>query len=312
MFQRKSLVTAIIVLMAAVGILAGCHSATWEEGSTEITTSVVTFNGGRYEARDFGPFTPSGAVYFMDGTSGATVRVYGTGEEVSFDFSDASTSIAASAPRGFDEVEMKKGLFLPTPAPLRSRAFYPPNTPDRYHRNATLHLMQVISMNMRAADRSAALLIGLPYAEKYPEIFFNPEIFGREGDASSFGVVQSLVEGSRPTDGYPARSFFGIYHILETPFGTFFNKKATQMELQPDERGRLARALPPVPFRYELINKPIPLYRVEDPAGDPVAEIIAAHHESDRPAVHFTPDSWPVHRPDLERIEARAAAVRSR
>src|SRR5262249_43938590 len=152
---------------------------------------------------------------------------------------------------------------------------------------------QVISMNMRERDSNCRLLIGLPYAEKYPELFFRQDIFndGKTG-GSSYGIVQSLTEfddpetGRRTTEanGYPARSFFAIYHILETKVGTFFNKKPSMMELQPNEQGKLALTLPPIPFNYQLINGPIPLFDVNHPDSSPVGELIAAHHESTQPA----------------------------
>jgi hypothetical protein len=170
--------------------------------------------------------------------------------------------------------------------------------------------MQVISMNMRDREERSAcrLLIGLPYAEKYPDIFFNKSHFepGRT-DASSYGVVQSLTEfksnstGRSDVDanGYPARSFFAIYHVLETSVGTFFNKKATQMELQPSPEGKLALTLPPIPFNYSLINAPIPLFDVRDPDGQPVGEVYAAHHESAGAASRPTPEAWPWHQPQM-------------
>jgi len=194
---------------------------------------------------------------------------------------------------------VQKGVFLPVPQPLRPVAFFPRDAPPRYLQVTNIQLLQVVSMNVQDNSTGARLLIGLPYAEKYPEIFFKTGLLP-EGvrDAASYGVVQSLVDVSRlkpdqrAKAGYPSRSFFGVYHILETPMGTFFNKKATQMELQPDSAGKLALTLPPIPFQYELINGPIPLYDIKNPDGQAVAEIVLAHHRSSA-AASFSPESWP-------------------
>jgi hypothetical protein len=264
-----------------------------------------------YDLTDISPFSPSAAIYFMDGYSDVTFSLHGSGEELYLEFWDQNTSISASSPLLYDNEVVTKGIYVPAPQPLRPAASYPKDTPERYTRPTNLHLMQVISMNMRAKDSPARLLIGLPYAEKYPELFFQTNIFENGDTASSYGVVQSLTEFSDSvtgdktvsSNGYPARSFFAIYHILETKVGTFFNKKATQMELQPSEEGKLALALPPIPFVYSLINGPIPLFDVKDPNGDPIGELKAAHHESNRDARIPTEEAWPFHQPDLNRIE---------
>lgn len=295
-----------VMLAAVVGLVSlATHSS-----SQGPPAQTIVIDKNTYDLRDIGPFAPSGAIYFMDGSSEATVRVYATGQTMTFSFTDQSTSIAASAPTSFNSNLQKSGVFVPVPPPLRPVAHYPLNTPDRYERNTALHMMQVVSMNMRDPKSGSGLLIGMPYAEKYPEIFFDSKLFPAGArDASSFGVVQSLMEtrgGGQEeirNTGYPARSFFGIYHILETPMGTFFNKKATQMELQPDRNGKLALTLPPIPFSYTLLNGPIPLFDVKNPNGKPVAEIVAAHHESSREARSFSPDSWPARNPNLRRIE---------
>jgi hypothetical protein len=255
-----------------------------------------------YDLADLSPFAPSGAIYFMNGTSGATVRVLSTGEHLSFEWRDENTSIAASAPVLYDETVQERGIYIPVPPPLEPTAFYPRNTPDRYRRRTTMHLMQVVSMNMRSRDGSSRLLIGLPYVEAYPDLFHDGALFGREvKSAASYGVVQSLTEFVDPrtgrmnaeSNGYPARSFFGIYHILETPMGVFFNKTPTQMELQPDRNGKLALTLPPIPFSYQLLNGPIQLFDVKDPRGEPVAEVVDAHHESVAAATRATAEDWP-------------------
>lgn len=223
--------------------------------------------GSSYEVTDIGPFAPSGAIYFMNGSSGATVQ-FASGDELALEFQDENTSIAASAPILYQEQLQLEGLYVPVPPPLRPSAFLPWQTPDEYRRDTALQLLQVVSMNMRGKDMEASLLIGLPYAERYPEIFFRRDLFEGGGeDASSYGVVQSLTRiedpaSGHPTtslNGYPVRSFFGIFHIVETLAGAFFNKKPTQMELQPDAEGKLALTLPPIPFEYALLNGPIPL-----------------------------------------------------
>jgi len=158
-------------------------------------------------------------------------------------------------------------------------------------------------MNMKSKDSDARLLIGLPYLEAYPKLFGRKDIFGvtrKDRDASSYGIVQSLTEfeenngGMTPyTNGYPARSFFAIYHLIETPIGPLFNKMATQMELQPSAAGKLALKLPPIPFKYQLINGPIPLFLAEDPDGEPVARLLAAHHNDNGAALTESQDAWP-------------------
>jgi hypothetical protein len=261
----------------------------------------------QYSVKDLGQFSPSGAIYFMNGYSAAKVEVLESGQELEFEWFDENTSIAATEPFLHNDKRLKRnGVYVPVPPPLRPIAFYPTNTPDRYRQDTTLHLMQVVSMDMRSKDGNSRLLIGLPFAEKYPQIFFTKGIFeDPKVDASSYGVVQSLTSFSSEKgkgrhvrdNGYPARSFFGIYHLLETPMGAFFNKKATQMELQPDKDGKLALALPPIPFMYELFNGPIPLYSVENPKGNAVAQVVSARHGSHRPATRATKEDWPFNTP---------------
>jgi hypothetical protein len=257
----------------------------------------------QYSIKDLGQFSPSGAIYFMNGYSAAKVRLLESGQELEFEWFDENTSIASTEPFLRDDKRLEQdGAFVPVPPPLRPTAFYPVNTPKRYREDTTLHLMQVVSMNMRSKDGSSRLLIGLPFAEKYPDLFFAKGNFeDPKVDASSYGVVQSLTSFSEEKgkgrqvqdNGYPARSFFGIYHLLETPMGAFFNKKATQMELQPDKDGKLARALPPIPFVYALVNGPIPLYSVENPKGNPVGEIVDAKHGSHSASTRATGEVWP-------------------
>lgn len=264
-----------------------------------------------YELTDVSPFSPSGAIYFMNGWSSATIRLISSGEELTFTWTDENTSIAASAPLLYDEKTVTNGIYVPVPPPLKPVAYYPKRTPDRYKRDTTLHLMQVVSMNMRSEDGQSRLLIGLPFVEKYPKIFYSGVFEEQAKDASSYGVVQSLTNFTKSktgrrevqSNGYPALSFFGIYHLLETRIGAFFNKRATQMELQPSAEGKLALSLPPIPFLYELLNGPIALYDVNDPNGEPVAELIEARHGSHLAAQKPTPEDWPYHQIDLKKIE---------
>ena len=254
-----------------------------------------------YDLTDVSPFSPSTAIYFMDGFSDATVRLR-DGTELSFAFQDSNTSISASAPVLYGEKELEDGVYTAVPPPLEPQAFYPLNTPETYREATTLHLLQVVSMNMRSLDGQSSLLIGLPYAERYPDLFFSTDVL-ESGDkgAASYGVVQSLTRFERdqrtdnPTDanGYPARSFFGIYHVIETSVGAFFNKKATQMELLPNRQGKLATKLPPIPFIYKLLNGPIPLYDVKDPIGEAIGEVIQARHGSHKEAEEAIHDDWP-------------------
>ena len=260
-----------------------------------------------YDLTDISPFPPSAAVYWMDGWSDATFVLRDSQEKVYLDFTDRNTVIAASSPFVFDEELAISGQYTPVPEPLDPSAHLPLDTPARYQRNTTSHMMQVISMNMKHSDGKSRLLIGLPYLEDFPEIYFNSELYPeRIKDASSFGIVQSLTEFSDPiletreeaSNGYPARSFFAIYHILDTPAGTFFNKKATQMELQPSPSGKLALKMPPIPFSYNLINGPIPLYDVQNPDGKPIGNLVAAHHNDRGAARAPTDTAWPFHQPN--------------
>lgn len=267
-----------------------------------------------YDFGDLSPFATSAAIYFMDGTSDATVRLRGSGEELKFDFHDKSTSIAASSPfvnhSGDDAA-----AYVPAPPPLSPVARRPSDAPAGYDRPTSTHFLQVISMNMRGADGSSRLLIGLPYAEAHPELFFRKGLLEAGDDAQSYGVVQSLTEFtirdggvSLTLNGYPARSFFSIYHLIETPIGALFNKRASQMELQPDPEGKLALSLPPIPFLYSLLNGPIPLFDVKEPNGEPVADLVAAHHEGKKSAQAASVEAWPTRTPDLARIESFRSA----
>jgi hypothetical protein len=260
--------------------------------------------------RDVARFSPSAAIYFMDGYSDATIRLT-SGEEISLKFFDANTSIAASTPFVFNSHATRDGVYTPVPEPLKPRAFLPPQLPDAFRSETTMHLLQVISMNMRSSDGRASLLIGLPYAERFPELFFRNDLFDDvvEG-ASSYGAVTSLTTFDEPKDpvvanGYPAVSSFAIFHVFDTPMGAFFNKKPTVMELQPDPDGKMALALPPIPFKYQLFNGPIPLFDVGRPEGKSIGAVIAAHHESSRASTAPSEDAWPLHLPDLNQIRLR-------
>jgi hypothetical protein len=245
-----------------------------------------------YDCTDVSPFAPSAAIYFMNGYSDATVRVYTTDEKMTFRWWDQATSIAASAPLTRGVHNMEEGAFLVAPRPLHSKAAFPSGMPGPYHKARTLQLLQVISMNMRSKDGKSSLLIGFPYANKYPSVFFGGGFADDATDASSYGLVASLTDFERE-NGYPARSCFAVYHILETEMGVFFNKKPTVMELQPSENGKLALTLPPIPFKYELINGPIPLYDIRNPEGAPVAEVVAAHHHDNGASRAPEKSAWP-------------------
>jgi hypothetical protein len=263
----------------------------------EAKLTLVDGTSDLYDLRDAGPFNPSSAIYFMDGYSDATVKVHGTGETMTFKFYDDATSIAASEPLLPEAPVVTHGVFLAAPPPLNSIAVYPTGIPPSYRDARCLQLLQVISMNMRSRDGKSSLLIGLPYARKYPDLFARSGVFqGGMKTAASYGTLASLTDfkqtGKRPMNGYPARSVFAVFHILETEFGVFFNKKPTVMELQPDDSGKLALSLPPVPFKYALINGPIPLFDINNPDGEPVAEIVMAHHNGDL-AARTVPGSWP-------------------
>lgn len=266
-----------------------------------------------YEWFDVSRFSTSGAIYFMNGFSEARVRVLASGETLTFKWTDENTSIAASAPAIYSESLNTRGLYVAVPPPLRPVAYPPPEAAAEYRRLTTLHLLQVVSMNMRSADGASALLIGLPYAEKYPGLFRSTAVIGRPTGAASYGVVQSLTEYRDPVtnatslerNGYPARSIFAVFHILETKIGVFFNKKPTVMELQPDVNGKLALSLPPIPFRYALANGPIPLFDVNDPNAPAIAEINEAHHESLRAATAPTGEDWPYKEIDHANIARR-------
>ena len=298
---------ALIALLVPGGLAV--LAAPGQDGGLELTdrVSLVERGAGIYDVRDAGPFNPSTAIYFMDGYSDATVRVYATGEVMTFKFWDRATCISATAPVLPSDPAIDAGIFLVAPRPLESRAEFPKRAPREYRRASSLQLLQVISMNMASPDGKARLLIGLPYAEKYPKLFSRADTFADGGrSAASYGAVASLTEFRNPftrrrtalDNGYPARSLFAVYHILETPFGAFFNKKPTVMELQPGVDGKLALYLPPVPFKYELINGPIPLYDVNNPDGQAMAEIMAAHHNGKAAAIE-TLSSWPWHQPEL-------------
>lgn len=265
-----------------------------------------------YEVGDFSPFNPSQAIYFMDGYSAADVRITASGETLSFEWYDENTTIAARAPFVYDEEAAKRGLYTVVPKPLRPLGLLPTHLPKGYDRKTTSHLLQVVSMNMTSRDGKSRLLIGYPYAEKYAGLFFSDVVSGNaDRGAASYGIVQSLTEFTDPetggvhvdTNGYPAKSVFAVYHILETTVGAFFNKKPTVMELQPDKAGKLALSLPPIPFEYNLVNGPIPLYDVNDPHSKPVAEVLAAHHNAQAAAVKESEEAWPFHQMDLAKVE---------
>jgi hypothetical protein len=268
---------------------------------------IVRHLSSPYTVKDYAVFPQSSAIYFMDGFSSATVKFRGGDQQITMDFTDASTSISASMPFLHDDALCQQGLFVPVPPPLEPVAYLPKRTPDRDTRDTTSILLQVVSMDMRSKDNTSRLLIGLPYAERYPRLFNGGAGFtygARTG--ASYGVVQSLTEivdasGRRDvnSNGFPARSFFGIYHIVETPIGALFNKIPTQMELQPSKEGKLALALPPIPFWYELINGPIPLYDVDKPDGEPVADLVRAAHGSRSAATTANLEAWPWHTPHL-------------
>jgi hypothetical protein len=309
--QKWSLGAVVLVF------LLGCSSVTEKKLGDSLVNQQVEVGGSTYRITDISPFSPSAAIYFMDGYSEATVEVHSTGQKMTFRFRDENSSIASSAPRFFDENLFTTSVYVPAPPPLSPRAFFPLEPPDEYLRKRTVQILQVISMNMRDQETGSRLLIGLPYAEHYPRVFFSlGELGSSRETAASYGAVVSLTNfdglgsGKMPAgaNGYPARSFFDVLHILETPLGTFFNKKPTRMELQPDQDGKFALALPPIPFRYHLINGPIPLYSLDDPLGGPVASIVAAAHGSDAPSLRPSLDSWPIHQPDLDRIQEQSQA----
>lgn len=252
-----------------------------------------------YHDRDFSPFNPAPAIYFMNGWSRATVRLRGSDEKFGFEWRDRFTSIATSAPITFDPGSEDREYYAPLPSPLRPVAKFPTALPRKFSQRGAMHVLQVVSMDMRSSDGASRLLIGLPYAQEYPGLFFGEIPSGSErSGAASFGTVASLQGReapsrrwrwwpSRPRNrgglGYPARSAFAVYHILESPIGALFNKKPTVMELQPDDSGRLALTIPPPNFLYRLVNGPIPLYLVDEPNDDPIAEIEDAFHGNDSP-----------------------------
>jgi hypothetical protein len=82
-----------------------------------------------YEAHDASPFAPSGAIYFMDGRSDATVELK-NGDVFTLEFHDAGTSIAASAPLPHPDAA-SEGVFVPVPPPLPPIAVYPAAAPER-------------------------------------------------------------------------------------------------------------------------------------------------------------------------------------
>ncbi len=155
----------------------------------------------------------------------------------------------------------------------------------------------------------ARLLIGLPYAEKYPKIFFHKGLLDHADNASSFGVVSSLTEFVNPltgrkdmgSNGFPARSAFAVFHLLESKIGALFNKTPSVMELQPDSEGKLALKLPPIPFNYSIINTPIALYDVEKPDGQPLADLVMAAHPCRTSPVAAATEVWPWHLPDVKK-----------
>ena len=169
-----------------------------------------------YDVGDFSPFTPSNAIYFMDGYSEAEVRILGSGERMKLEWHDDNTSIAASAPFVWDKNVADAGLYVPIPKPLRPVAYFPTHLPEGYTRKTTTHLLQVVSMNMQSKDGNSRLLIGLPFAEKHPGLYFSDIVSGDANrGAASYGVVQSITDFTDPdtgkvdvdSNGYPARSY---------------------------------------------------------------------------------------------------------
>src|SRR5687767_12091516 len=100
-----------------------------------------------YTTKDIANFTPSPAVYFMDGFSEAHIRIKSSEEEIVLNFEDKNTSIGASAPEIFNNVLETKEFYVPVPEPLKPFAKFPYNTPHYYKRETSFHIMQVVSMN---------------------------------------------------------------------------------------------------------------------------------------------------------------------
>ena len=97
-----------------------------------------------YSWKDVATFSPSAAVYFMDGYSDARIRIRGSNEEIFLSFWDRNTAISASAPRVFDPRIEETMVYTPAPEPLTSHARLPEATPEAYKRLTSQHLMQVI------------------------------------------------------------------------------------------------------------------------------------------------------------------------
>ena len=290
---------AVLIATAAATVLfAGCESAS----APDYKRLPITGIPQPYDVRDVSPFSPAPSIYFVNGRVDATIRL-NSGQQFTVAFGDVNTSIAATAPFVFTPEAVANGIYAPVPGPLQPRAFLPSELPAAYRVATTMHLLQVVSMNMQSDDKSARFLVGLPYVERYPQLFAAERLFegGRAG-ASSYGAVTSLTRYSGDpvkANGFPARSSLALFHVIETPFGAFFNKKPAVMELQPDRSGKLALALPPIPFDYRLVNGPIPLYAVDRPDGDPVGELLGAAHVSHAgPASSGEPDrnTWPFRR----------------
>jgi hypothetical protein len=223
------------------------------------------------------PFPQSPATYVIHGDSDVGVRVISTGAVINLHLEDFATRIAASAPFVSGSSIDLGGAFVPAPFPLPTIAPEPLAPPPLFNLGPRPEIhMQVISMIM--TDGTNNLLIGLPYAERYPEIFFNNTLFVGGSPAFSFGEMESTIASTdTATVGFPARSYFNVFHILETPFGVFFNKQFSQMELGPLD-GHLALEMPPNGHTYDLINGPILLFDVNNPNGPAVAILEEAHH----------------------------------
>lgn len=216
------------------------------------------------------PFLQSPATYTIHGDSTITVQVISTGQIINLSLDDPATVIAASAPFLNGSSTDLQGAFVPVPPPLPNLAPEPLSPPPNFNSSnllSEIH-MQVVSMVM--TDGVSNLLIGIPYANKYPSIFFDQNLFVGNSPAFSFGEMESMILDT--VTGFPARSYFDVFHILETPFGTFFNKQFSQMLLEG------ALNMPPDGQTYDLINGPIDLFDVNNPNGLAVARVINAHH----------------------------------
>lgn len=222
-------------------------------------------------------FPQAAKQYLLSGYSDVTIELLGSGQTFSVHLVDPDTLIAASAPHLDGSAADISGVPVPAPSPLSPIAFEPQSPPAGFNLGTCEIHMEVVHMHM--TDGTNNLLIGLPYAQTYPDLYFDPNIFiGGAPNANSFGEMEAESSNTAcGATGFPARSYFDVFHILQTPLGTFFNKKFSQMRLQP-LNGVLAVELPPYGYTYTLVNGPIELYDINDPHGPPVAEVIAAAH----------------------------------